>query len=58
MQICRKYLKSEQDNTFEGEIADEDFENMTYELQKLTKDQDSILVYKFRQMKFDETQYL
>lgn len=43
-----------ENSTFEGEITDADFDKMAYELQEVTKDQDSIIVYPFRQMEFEK----
>ena len=54
LKTCRKYLQWVQNSVFEGEITEANFEKMIYELNKIIKEDegDSIIVYKFRQMKY------
>jgi CRISPR-associated protein Cas2 len=56
LKICRKYLEWVQNSVFEGEISDAGYERLVFELGKIIKekDKDSIVVYKFRQMKYYE----
>lgn len=56
LKTCRKYLQWVQNSVLEGELSKGNFEKMIYELNKiLVKDQgDSLVVYKFRQMKYYE----
>ncbi len=56
LKICRKYLKWVQNSVFEGEISEAGYEKLVMELKKIVKedDNDSIVVYKFRQMKYYE----
>lgn len=52
---CRKYLTWVQNSVFEGEISDSNYENMIGELNEVIKkhkDEDSIVIYKFRTMKY------
>jgi len=54
IKACRKYLQWVQNSVFEGEISDAGYEKMIMELKKIikTEDEDSIIVYKFRQMRY------
>jgi CRISPR-associated protein Cas2 len=56
LKTCRKYLEWVQNSVFEGEITDALYERMTHELKKIIneEDGDSIVIYKFRQMKYYE----
>jgi len=54
LKTCRKYLQWVQNSVFEGELSEAGYEKMVLELRKIikTEDDDSIVVYKFRQMKY------
>ena len=56
LKICRKYLKWVQNSVFEGEISDSGYANLVFELNKIVRieDNDSIIAYKFRKMKYYE----
>jgi len=56
LKTCRKYLEWVQNSVFEGEISESSYERMTYELKKIMdeEDGDSLVIYKFRQMKYYE----
>jgi CRISPR-associated protein Cas2 len=56
LKTCRKYLVWVQNSVFEGEISESAFEKMILELKKIIKveQNDSIVVYKFRTMKYYE----
>jgi len=56
LKTCRKYLEWVQNSVFEGEISDAGFEKMIFELKKTMNenDGDSLVIYKFRQMKYYE----
>lgn len=56
LKTCRKYIQWVQNSVFEGEVSESGFEKMMMELNKIIKQgtNDSIVVYKFRQMKYYE----
>jgi len=56
LKTCRKYIQWVQNSVFEGEMSESGFEKMMMELNKIIKQgtNDSIVVYKFRQMKYYE----
>lgn len=56
LKTCRKYLQWVQNSVFEGEVSEANFEKMIFELNKIIKneDGDSIIVYKFRMMRYFE----
>jgi len=56
LKTCRKYIQWVQNSVFEGEISEANYEKLILELKKILKneDGDSIIVYKFRQMKYFE----
>lgn len=54
LKTCRKYLQWVQNSVFEGEISEAAFEELVMSLNIIMKDQDSVVVYKFRQMKYYE----
>jgi len=56
LKTCRKYIEWVQNSVFEGEISDAGFEKMMMELNKIIKkdENDSIVVYKFKKMKYFE----
>lgn len=58
LKTCRKYLTWVQNSVFEGEITAADFENLQFELSQKMEDMDSIVIYKFRHMKYFERKVL
>jgi len=56
IKACRKYLTWVQNSVFEGEISAAGYEKMIHELNKIIreKDNDSIVVYKFRTTRYSE----
>ncbi|MGA1871088.1 MAG: CRISPR-associated endonuclease Cas2 [bacterium] len=56
LKACRKYLEWVQESVFEGEMTELAYEGMMHELKKIIKEEenDSIVIYKFRQMKYYE----
>lgn len=54
LKTCRKYLIWVQNSVFEGEITNANLEKMKYEIKKIIKDEDSVVIYKFRTMKYSE----
>lgn len=54
LKICRKYLTWVQNSVFEGDISDSNFEKLQIELTNKMKDMDSVVIYKFRHMKYFE----
>lgn len=60
LKTCRKYLEWVQNSVFEGEISNANFEKLTSEIKHILKDEDfdSVIIYKFRQMKYFERKVL
>lgn len=55
LKVCRKYLNWVQNSVFEGEITKAKLIKLKTELSKIIKkDEDSILFYKFRTLKYYE----
>ncbi len=56
LKTCRKYINWVQNSVFEGEISEAAYERLASELKKIIKEEDgdSIVIYKFRQMKYYE----
>ena len=54
LKTCRKYLQWVQNSVFEGEISKAGFEKLIYELKSIINDNDSVVAYKFRQLKYYE----
>lgn len=53
--ICKKYLTHVQNSVFEGEITEVNYRILIDELKSImNKDEDSVLVYKFRTKKYYE----
>lgn len=48
MKICREYLHHVQNSVFEGDITDGNFNLLKQSLLGLVEENDSILIYKFR----------
>jgi len=52
---CRQYLTWVQNSVFEGEISDANYTALISDLEEIIKkhkDEDSVVVYKFRTMKY------
>ena len=59
LKICRKYLNWVQNSVFEGEITKAKLFKLKTELKKIIKEEeDSILVYKFRTVKYYEREVI
>ncbi len=59
LKICRKYLNWVQNSVFEGEITRAKLLKLKTELKKIIKkDEDSILIYKFRTLKYYEREVM
>ncbi|WP_297889768.1 CRISPR-associated endonuclease Cas2 [Sulfurihydrogenibium sp.] len=57
--ICKKYLIHVQNSVFEGEISEANYRLLVDELKEImNKDEDSILIYKFRTKKYYEREEL
>lgn len=55
LKISRKYLYRVQNSVFEGEITDANLVKLKEELNKsINKDEDSVLFYLFRTLKYSE----
>ncbi len=59
LKICRKYLNWVQNSVFEGDISKAKFFKLKTELSKIIKkEEDSILFYKFRTLKYYEREVM
>jgi len=59
LKVCRKYLNWVQNSVFEGEITKAKLIKLKAELSKIIKkDEDSILFYKFRTLKYYEREVM
>ncbi len=59
LKACRKYLNWVQNSVFEGEITKAKFLKLKTELSKIIKkEEDSILFYKFRTLKYYEREVM
>ncbi len=59
LKVCRKYLNWVQNSVFEGEITKAKLVKLKTELSKIIKkDEDSILFYKFRTLKYYEREVM
>ena len=59
LKICRKYLVHVQKSVFEGEITEAQLRRLEIELETImNKDEDSVIIYKFRTKKYFERQTL
>lgn len=56
--LLKAYIMWVQNSVFEGEISDLTFEWMMKKLEKMIKDKDSVIVYKFRAKSHFEKQIL
>jgi CRISPR-associated protein Cas2 len=56
LKICRKYLTWVQNSVFEGEISNANYEKLIFDINKVIQEEegDSIIIYKFRQMRYCE----
>ena len=55
LKTCRRYLTWVQNSVFEGEISNANYAMLTNEMEEIiseNKDTDSIVVYKFRTLKY------
>jgi len=52
LKTCRKYLQWVQNSVLEGEISAASFEKMITDIKRIIKANDSVVVYKFRHMKY------
>ncbi len=52
LKTCRKYLQWIQNSVLEGEISAATFERMITDIKKIIRSTDSVVVYKFKQMKY------
>ncbi len=59
LKICRRYLTWVQNSVFEGEISEANYKKILLELRRIIKkDEDSVLIYKFRTKNYFERQSL
>lgn len=59
LKICRKYLTWVQNSVFEGEISEANYKKILLELRRIIKkDEDSVLIYRFRTKNYFERQSL
>lgn len=57
--ICKKYLTHIQNSTFEGELTLSSLKKMQYELKFwIRKDKDSVLIFKSRESKWLDKEFL
>lgn len=56
LKVCRRYLNHVQNSVLEGEITEAGYEELISELKDVMVkgSQDSLVVYKFRSMKYSE----
>ena len=58
LKICRKYLEWVQNSVFEGEISEGNLMRLKNELEELADDEDSIVIYQFRSMKYSKREVI
>lgn len=59
LKICRKYLNWVQNSVFEGEITSAKLEKLKTELKKtINKEQDSVIIYRFRSLMYSSREIL
>jgi len=59
LKICRKYLNWVQNSVLEGEITEAKLEKLKFELkEEMHKDEDSVIIYKFRTLLYSERESL
>ena len=57
--ICKKYLSHVQKSVFEGELTKSQLKKLTIELRKwIRDDKDSVIIFKNRNKKWLDTQFL
>ncbi len=57
--LCKKYLTWVQNSVFEGEISEASLEILKEKLDKvLRREEDSILIYKFRTKKYYQREFI
>ena len=54
LKICRKYLEWVQNSVLEGELTESTFVKLQYEINDLIEDDDSVIIYTFRSMKYSK----
>lgn len=54
LKLCRRYLHWVQNSVLEGELTEVQLQQLLYELNRLIEDEDSVIVFKFRQEKWVE----
>lgn len=54
LKLCRRYLHWVQNSVLEGELTEVQLQQLLYELDRLIEDEDSVIVFKFRQEKWVE----
>ena len=52
LKLCRRYLHWIQNSVFEGELTEAQLKEFKYEINELIKDNDSVIIFKFRQEKW------
>ncbi|WP_456455040.1 CRISPR-associated endonuclease Cas2 [Thermovibrio sp.] len=59
LKVCRKYLVHVQNSVFEGEITESQLRYLKSELESImNREEDSVIIYKFRTRKYYERQTL
>lgn len=58
LKTCRKYLTWVQNSVFEGEISISNLERLKVELKSIIKDEDSVVIYTFKQMFYSKRDVL
>ncbi|ABR30217.1 CRISPR-associated protein Cas2 [Thermosipho melanesiensis] len=58
LKTCRKYLTWVQNSVFEGEISISNLERLKIELENIIKDEDSVVIYTFKQMFYSKREVL
>ncbi|MFN4201208.1 MAG: CRISPR-associated endonuclease Cas2 [Fervidobacterium gondwanense] len=58
LKICRKYLIWVQNSVFEGEISEGNLVKLKSELNRLIEDEDSVVIYEFKQMYYSNREVL
>ena len=54
LKICRKYLEWVQNSVLEGEITEGNFALLKNEIEDLIEEEDSVVIYTFRSMKYSK----
>jgi len=49
---CREYLNWVQNSVFEGEISEGNFKKLSMELEKIIRDEDSVIIYHLRTTRY------